>query len=113
MTRNDDPNTQRSKRSEAARKAAATRQKKQAAEWVAYKRKTFRVFDTQGKRWCIWYIGPNFAEDLDRLLDEVVEYVDVDDEKVYHSMDMTIVNADRIVAVVRRGTDGQPVVTKF
>jgi hypothetical protein len=105
-------------RSEAARKAAETRRQREAAELREFRRTHYRVDDEDLDS---TFYGPEFR-DSQRTLDEVIAHVSeryrwvpgVDvDEDWRPVQDFAIWRDGRLRAVIRRGPDGEPVVTKF
>jgi hypothetical protein len=122
------------KRSIAARKAASTRRSKAKAKQAEFRRRVFMIcyedlsMEHYGPRWEILYNQPEVFEPtknftLADVLDDVRRrhgfrtYEDPeateDDEVGFGGMDLTVWRDGRLLAVIRKGEDDQPVVTLF
>jgi hypothetical protein len=122
------------KRSMAARKAAATRRAKEKARRAEFRRRVFMLcqedlaMEHYGPRWEILYNQPEAFEPtkyftLADVLDDVRQRFSFrthddpeateDDEVGFGGMDLTVWRDGRLLAVIRKGHDDQPVVTHF
>jgi hypothetical protein len=129
-------NVDASRRSEIAKKSRQTRQRKAEARQAEYRRRVFQVYH-EGSQ--LEHYGPisevllnqpdateptKHFELEDVLADIAVRYrfltledpdlsPDIDEQVGFGSLDLTVWRDGRLLAVVRRGDDGEPVVTRY